>query len=130
EVPEDIAAEGCGDAPMVAPHEVALPVASAKTLDRAAEIILRARRPLVMIGAAADRARLVPSLSAFIRRTQLPFFNTQMGKGAVDGASELYRATAALSENDYGHDAIDEAALIVSIGHDTVEKPPFLMSEK
>jgi acetolactate synthase-1/2/3 large subunit len=130
ELPEDIAGETCDDEPMVAPHPMELPVASASTLDRAAAMILEARRPLVMIGAAANRTRLVPSLSAFIRRTQLPFCNTQMGKGAVDGGSELYMGTAALSENDYVHDAIDEADLIVSIGHDTVEKPPFLMSER
>jgi acetolactate synthase I/II/III large subunit len=35
--------------------------------------------------------------------------------------------TAALQERDYVHEAIDEADLIVSIGHDTVEKPPFTM---
>ena len=35
--------------------------------------------------------------------------------------------TAALSERDYVHRAIDRADLIITIGHDTVEKPPFLM---
>jgi acetolactate synthase-1/2/3 large subunit len=35
--------------------------------------------------------------------------------------------TAALSERDYVHDAIDRADLIIAIGHDTVEKPPFFM---
>ena len=35
--------------------------------------------------------------------------------------------TAALSERDYVHEAIDRADLIVAIGHDTIEKPPFLM---
>ena len=35
--------------------------------------------------------------------------------------------TAAFSERDYVHQAIDQADLIVAIGHDTVEKPPFLM---
>src|SRR4029077_8843115 len=58
---------------------------------------------------------------------QIPFFNTQMGKGAVTGSSDLYMGTAALSERDYVHRAIDRADLIVTIGHDTVEKPPFFM---
>ena len=35
--------------------------------------------------------------------------------------------TAALSERDYVHEAIDRADLIIAIGHDTVEKPPFIM---
>ena len=50
-----------------------------------------------------------------------------MGKGAVTGSSDLYMGTAALTERDYVHDAIDQADLIIAIGHDTVEKPPFLM---
>jgi len=50
-----------------------------------------------------------------------------MGKGSVSGGSDLYIGTAALSERDYVHDAIDRADLIIAIGHDTVEKPPFFM---
>ena len=50
-----------------------------------------------------------------------------MGKGAVTGGSDLYMGTAALSERDYVHEAVERADLIVAIGHDTVEKPPFLM---
>jgi acetolactate synthase-1/2/3 large subunit len=127
ELPEDIAAEPAEDAPLIPPHVVELPVASDAALDRAAEMILAARAPLIMIGAAANRTRLVPELSAFVRRTGMPFVNTQMGKGAVDGNSKRYLGTAALSERDYVHDAIGAADLIVSIGHDVVEKPPFLM---
>ena len=50
-----------------------------------------------------------------------------MGKGTVAGGHNLYLGTAALSERDYVHEAIDRADLIVAIGHDTIEKPPFLM---
>jgi acetolactate synthase-1/2/3 large subunit len=127
ELPEDVAAEEVEDAPVIPVHPLERPVAHAAALDRAAELILAAKRPLVMIGAAGNRPWLVEALSAFVRRTGLPFFNTQMGKGAVTGGSNLYMGTAALSEKDYVHEAVDRADLIVSIGHDTVEKPPFLM---
>ena len=90
-------------------------------------MIIEAKRPLIMFGAAASRPRLSAPLSAFIARVRIPFFNTQMGKGAVDGGSHLYMGTCALSERDYVHQAIDKADLILSIGHDTVEKPPFIM---
>jgi acetolactate synthase-1/2/3 large subunit len=49
-----------------------------------------------------------------------------MGKGVVP-ATDLWIGTAALSERDHVHEAIDRADLILAIGHDTVEKPPFLM---
>ena len=129
ELPEDIAAEEVpdADAPLVPPHPVDLPVAHPAALDRAAEMILAAERPLVMLGAATSRPRLAVGLTGFFRRTRLPFFNTQMGKGTVAGGGKLYMGTAALSERDYVHEAIDRADLILSIGHDTIEKPPFIM---
>jgi acetolactate synthase-1/2/3 large subunit len=126
ELPEDIAAENA-EAALIPPHAVDLPVAPPSAIDRAAELIARAQRPLVMLGAAASRPHLAEPLSTFVRRMGIPFFNTQMGKGAVNGGSNLYMGTAALSERDWVHEAIDRADLIISIGHDTVEKPPFLM---
>ena len=126
ELPEDIAAEEA-EAPLVPPHPIDWPIASPHAVARVAELIRAARRPLIMIGAAGNRPRLVDSLSDFVRRARIPFFNTQMGKGAVTGSSDLYMGTAALTERDYVHDAIDQADLIIAIGHDTVEKPPFLM---
>jgi acetolactate synthase-1/2/3 large subunit len=127
ELPEDIAGEVAPDLVPVPLHPIDIPVAPAAALDRAAAMILEAKRPLIMFGAAASRPRLSAPLSAFVARVRIPFFNTQMGKGAVDGGSHLYMGTAALSERDYVHQAIDQADLILSIGHDTVEKPPFIM---
>jgi acetolactate synthase I/II/III large subunit len=128
ELPEDVAREDAGDVALVPVHALELPVPSPEAIKQAADLILAAKAPLLMFGAAANRARLAPALSDFVRRVRIPFFNTQMGKGAVGGASDFYLGTAALSERDYVHQAIDRADLIVTIGHDTVEKPPFLMT--
>ena len=127
ELPEDIAGEEGPEVPLVPPHAIDLPVAPASALDRAAAMTLEAKRPLVMLGAGASRPRLTAGLNGFIRRLQLPFFTTQMGKGSVAGGSSLYMGTAALSERDYVHEAIDRADLILAVGHDTIEKPPFIM---
>jgi acetolactate synthase-1/2/3 large subunit len=128
ELPEDIAGEEAGDVTLVPPHVVEIPVPSPEAIKRASELILAAKFPLLMFGAGANRPRLAPALSDFVHRVRIPFFNTQMGKGAVGGASDFYLGTAALSERDYVHRAIDRADLIVTIGHETVEKPPFLMT--
>ncbi|MDE2349263.1 MAG: acetolactate synthase large subunit [Gammaproteobacteria bacterium] len=127
ELPEDIAAEECEAVPLIPPHPVELPVASAEALERAARLIVAAERPLVMLGAAASRPRSTSDLAQFVVRTGIPYFTTQMGKGTVPGGTELYLGTAALSERDHVHEAIDRADLIVTIGHDTIEKPPFIM---
>ena len=126
ELPEDIAVEEA-DVRVVPPHPVDNPVGGRLALERAVEMISKAARPIIMVGAAGNRPRLVEPLSDFVRRLQIPFFNTQMGKGAVTGGSNLYVGTAALSEHDYIHSAIKLADLVIAIGHDTVEKPPFLM---
>ena len=72
-----------------------------------------------MFGAASSRPRLAGQLTDFIRRVGIPFFNTQMGKGTVaglgttEGGTELWMGTAALTERDYVHEAIDQADLIL-----------------
>ncbi|ADV14347.1 acetolactate synthase large subunit [Mesorhizobium ciceri] len=130
ELPEDIAAAECEPVALVPTHPVELPLASPGALDRAARMIMEARRPLLMFGAAASRPRVTPDVAQFVLRTQIPYFTTQMGKGTVPGGTELYMGTAALSERDYVHEAIEQADLIITIGHDTVEKPPFIMGAK
>jgi len=132
ELPEDVAGEPARDVPMVPVHPVELPLAHPAALNRAAEMIRDAKRPLVMLGAAASRPRLGADLSNFLARTKIPFFSTQMGKGVVAGEPtgqpvDLWMGTAALSERDYVHEAIDNADVILAVGHDTVEKPPFVM---
>ena len=127
ELPEDVAGEETENVAFIPPHPIELPIAPLAAPERAAEMILTAQRPLVMLGAASSRPKLVEPLSNFVRRTRIPFFNTQMGKGSVAGGSNLYLGTAALSSGDYVHRAVDHADLIIAIGHDTVEKPPFLM---
>ena len=127
ELPEDIAGAKCDDIGVIARHPFDLPIANPEALDRAAALIMKAERPLVMLGAAASRPRSTSDLGSFVVRTKLPFFTTQMGKGTIQGGSELYMGTAALSERDYVHEAIERADLIITIGHDTIEKPPFIM---
>ena len=129
ELPEDIAAEECEEVPLIAPHQLELPTANDAALDRAAALIIAAKRPLLMFGAAASRPRSTSDIAQFVMRTRIPFFTTQMGKGTVAGGTELYMGTAALSERDYVHEAIEQADLILTIGHDTIEKPPFIMGK-
>jgi acetolactate synthase I/II/III large subunit len=130
ELPEDIAAEKCADIKLIPPHPLEPPVASEAAIDRAAEMIMQAKRPLIMLGAAASRPKSTADLAQFVLRTRIPYFTTQMGKGTVPGGTDLYMGTAALSERDYVHDAIERADLIITIGHETVEKPPFIMGKQ
>ena len=128
ELPEDIAAEET-TAHVLEPHTRFYAVAGDEVLDKAAELIQNAKMPLVLIGAGANRKQARSALRDFVRTTGIPFFVTQMGKGVLDERSPLFMGTAALSDNDYLHCAINRADLIINIGHDVVEKPPFFMEE-
>jgi len=128
ELPEDIAAEDT-TAHVLPPHPRFYAVAGDEVLDKATDLIKNAKMPLVLIGAGANRKQARSSLRDFVRTTGIPFFVTQMGKGVLDERSPLFMGTAALSDNDYLHCAINRADLIINIGHDVVEKPPFFMEE-
>lgn len=127
ELPEDPARDPCEGAPLAASY-VRRPLAEASSIERAVEAISSASRPLLLVGAAANRNRVCRSLRAFVQRTGIPFVTTQLGKGVIDERDPTWLGTAALSGGDFVHRAIEVADLIVNVGHDVVEKPPFFMS--
>jgi len=127
ELPEDIATEECD----TQPYENVFfrrPHADERTIDKACEMIQQAKMPLLLIGAGANRNRTSGALKKLIDKTGLYFFNTQMGKGVVDERLPTFLGTAALSSGDYLHCAIERSDLIINVGHDVIEKPPFVMS--
>lgn len=128
ELPEDIAAEDCEDR-IFNVVGFRRPDADEMAIQEAATMIENAKMPLLLIGAGANRKRTSKALANFIDKTGIPFFNTQMGKGVVDERHPKFLGTAALSDNDFLHCAINRADLIINVGHDVIEKPPFFMEE-
>lgn len=127
ELPEDIAAEEVDRIPFPCqpnPTERA-PLSS---LAQIAKRIEEAKMPLVLIASGANRcARVRHSIEGFLNKTGIYFLATQMGKGVMDERHDKYLGTAALSDHDYLHCALERSDLIINIGHDVVEKPPFFM---
>ncbi len=128
ELPEDIASEET-DEHILQPHGRYYAVPDESILEQTTTLIKKAHRPLLLIGAGANRKDAHQALSDFVETTHIPFFTTQMGKGVIDERSDYFLGTAALSEGDYLHCAIDRADLIINVGHDVVEKPPFFMEQ-
>jgi acetolactate synthase-1/2/3 large subunit len=126
ELPEDIARETT-QVPVIDPSYTRRPVAEERVIERAVALIANANHPLLLIGAGANRKRPCRMLREFIDRTGIPFVTTQMGKGVINEDSESFLGNAALSSGDFVHRALDAADVIINVGHDVVEKPPFLM---
>jgi len=128
ELPEDIAADYTSNSFLFTPNNPGRPDCDGAALDQACAMIRQAKHPLLLVGAGANRKDTIVPLKAFVEKTGIPFFNTQMGKGVIGGYHPNYIGTAALSEGDYLHCALDRSDLIINAGHDVVEKPPFLMT--
>ncbi len=128
ELPEDVAAEET-DEHVFEVVNYQRPDADDLAINTAVKMIEKAKMPLLLIGAGANRKLTQKALSYFIETTGIRFFSTQMGKGVVDERHPQFLGTAALSDHDFLHCAISRADLIVNVGHDIIEKPPFLMEE-
>lgn len=129
ELPEDIASEKVlGDVDVNANVKPYREAPSDVDILKAVQLIQDAKHPIVLIAAGANRKRIHRELSVFIEKTKIPFVTTQMGKGVLDEMCPSYLGTTALSADDYVHCALERSDLILSIGHDTIEKPPVIMT--
>lgn len=126
ELPEDIAAEDT-DASLLVPSLVRRPIAEYKSITAAIDMIEQAKSPVLLIGAGANRKLTSKMLREFVDKTGIPFITTQMGKGVLDETDEKFMGNTALSSGDFVHRVIQRADLIINVGHDVVEKPPFFM---
>jgi acetolactate synthase-1/2/3 large subunit len=128
ELPEDIAEEQTDEQPITrSVSRRAIP--EQKAIFRAIEKIHDAKSPILVIGAGGNRKMTSKMLTRFVDKTGIPFITTQLGKGVIDERHPLFLGCAALSAGDYCHRAIDAADLIINVGHDVIEKPPFFMEK-
>jgi acetolactate synthase-1/2/3 large subunit len=128
EFPEDIAHEQTDSTP-IPKSNARRPVADEKSVRTASKRIEKAKSPILVIGAGANRTMTSRMLAQFIEKTGIPFVSTQLGKGVVDETSPKFLGCAALSAGDFVHRAIGAADLIINVGHDVIEKPPFFMQK-
>ena len=128
ELPEDIA-DGQTDSLPIEPKRTRRPVAEVKAIQAAVEAISAAKAPILVIGAGANRKLTGRMLTAMVDTFGIPFVTTQLGKGVVDEEHKLFMGNAALSAGDFVHRVIEASDLIINVGHDVIEKPPFFMTE-
>ena len=126
EFPEDVADEQTESRPLK-PSLARRPSAEPKAVAAAVKRIEAAKAPILVIGAGANRKMTGRMLLQFVEKAGIPFLTTQLGKGVIDETHPKFLGCAALSAGDFVHRAVEDADLIVNIGHDVIEKPPFFM---
>ncbi len=128
EFPEDVADEKTDSRP-IKPSLARRPSAEPKAVRAAVKRLEDARSPILVIGAGANRKLTGRMLLQLIEKTGIPFITTQLGKGVIDETHPKFLGCAALSSGDFCHKAIEAADVIVNVGHDVIEKPPFFMQQ-
>jgi acetolactate synthase-1/2/3 large subunit len=128
EFPEDVADEHTDSKP-IKRSLARRPTADVKAVRAAVKKLEDAKSPLLVIGAGANRKMTGRMLLQFVDYTGIPFLTTQLGKGVIDETHPRFLGCAALSAGDFVHRAIESADVIVNIGHDVIEKPPFFMKQ-
>jgi acetolactate synthase-1/2/3 large subunit len=126
EFPEDVADEQTDSRP-IKPSLARRPSAEPKAVRAAVDRLEAAKCPVLVIGAGANRKMTGRMLREFVEKTGIPFLTTQLGKGVIDETHPKFLGCAALSAGDFVHRAIGDADLILNVGHDVIEKPPFFM---
>lgn len=129
ELPEDIAVENSEVLP-ITPIKVRRSGPDPKAIEQAIGLISKAKSPVLLIAAGANRKLIRKNLQALIDKTKIPFVTTQMGKGVIDETSDLYLGTTALSAGDYVHCALQQSDCVVVVGHDITEKPPIILTSQ
>ncbi|MBW8910641.1 MAG: acetolactate synthase large subunit [Sphingomonas sp.] len=128
EFPEDIADEHTDSVPLKRSH-IRRPSADPKSVRMAVKRIEDAKSPILVIGAGANRTITSRMLLQLVEKTGIPFVTTQLGKGVLDETHPKFLGCAALSAGDFVHRSIEHADLIINVGHDVIEKPPFFMKQ-
>jgi acetolactate synthase-1/2/3 large subunit len=68
-------------------------------------------------------------LLQFVEKTGIPFLTTQLGKGVLDETHPLFLGLRGLVGRRFVHQALAASDLILNVGHDVIEKPPFFMKQ-
>ncbi len=124
ELPEDVASESVDD-PRVQPRvRLRRPVADDKAIRLAADRLHKARNPMLIVSAGANRKRISKQLHRFLEATGTYAVTTQMGKGVVSDDSPYSLFTLGIHKKDFVHTALDTADVVVTVGYDIVEYPP------
>lgn len=125
ELPEDVAEEET-EATVQKRSEIKIPYPDPEAVKRAATMICEAKNPLIIVSSGANRKAITEELENFVEQTGIYLVHTQMGKGVVPDDCSYSLFATGIHARDYVNCGIDGADLIITIGYDIVEYPPYL----
>ncbi|HEU4371262.1 MAG TPA: thiamine pyrophosphate-binding protein [Methylomirabilota bacterium] len=121
DVPEDVMLAAAAEAVPPPPAGRRLGRASESVLQRAAEILSAARRPVAVLGSSAMRLRNPDVLRSVIEHHRLPFASTTMAKGMIAEDHPLSLGCIERARRQVQRELLRSADLVVGLGYDVVE---------
>ncbi len=99
-----------------APIERVTDTITEEAMDRAVEMIRKARKPFILVGGGAVISNASDELRAFAKKIQAPVADSLMGKGAFDGTDELYTGMVGMHGTKTSNFGITECDLLIVAG--------------
>jgi len=125
EFPENIAEMEVEDHPLPVKHPHS-PEPPAERIDAAADLISKAKNPIILAGNGVIRSLAWKQLADFAEDLRIPVANTFMAKGVIPFKHPMALGSAGLQANDYVSCGFNRADVIICIGYDLVEYHPYL----
>jgi acetolactate synthase-1/2/3 large subunit len=124
EFSEDVAALDADADPLATRARVRRPNPDPASIERAADVLEAADRPIVLAGNGAVRTPAADALRTFVAKMDLPVVATYMGKGAVSDADDHSLMTLDSGPDSEGGRAIERADCVLAVGYDVAEHDP------
>ncbi len=125
EFPENIAKMPVDSRPLLV-RQPTLPEPAAARVETAAQLISKARSPIILAGHGVIRAGAWAQLAHFAEKLNIPVANTFMAKGVIPFRHPMALGSAGLQSKDYISCGFDTADVIICVGYDLVEYHPYL----
>jgi 3D-(3,5/4)-trihydroxycyclohexane-1,2-dione acylhydrolase (decyclizing) len=92
------------------------PAPTAAELQRAAELLRGARRPLLIVGGGVLYGHASDALAAFVRRHRIPVAETQAGKGALNWDEPLNCGAIGVTGSPAANQLAAQADVVIAVG--------------
>ncbi len=131
EIPEDIAGMELDGVEMYDNSSLPTrrPVADPKAITIAVDLIKDAKRPIIIVSSGGNRKLVTKQLKNLVDTTSLYVIGTQLGKGVLPDDDSHSLFAVGMHRKDYVNCAIDYADLIITVGYNINEHPPFVWNK-
>ncbi|MEM7031002.1 MAG: thiamine pyrophosphate-dependent enzyme, partial [Chloroflexota bacterium] len=90
-------------------------------LSRARDLLVQAKRPVIVTGLGLEPERPYQALQALVEAANAPLITAPKAKGCLAADHPLFAGTIGLTMTDSAYEILDEADCIVAVGFDVVE---------